>query len=174
MVLYEKVNAYKKAQLNLQQASFIDPKIVLNREFKVVGLKEVVQPGSSVIHSLWTEYDLRKSEIEYTLNPFKLLGLCEYMPHISDEDHFCYIAGVEVGSLNNIPQGMFSKNIPPSKYAVFTHEGPLSRLKTTYNYIYGTWLPYSGYELAELDTIEEYNIDSGGDDMSFEVYIPIK
>jgi len=96
------------------------------------------------------------------------------MPCISDESHFSYIAGVEVGRLNNIPQGMFLKNIPPAKYAVFTHKGPLSRLKNTYNYIYGAWLPYSGYELAELDTIEVYNINSGSDDRSFEVYIPIK
>ncbi len=174
VVLYEKVNTCKKAQLNLQQAPFIDQIIVLNREFSVVGIKETVQPGSSVIQSLWTEFALRKAEIEYALNPCKLLGLCEYMPELTDESQFCYVAGIEVSSLNNIPRGMFSKNIPRSKYAVFTHKGPLSRLKTAYDYIYGAWLPYSGYEVAELDTIEAYDIASGSHDLNFQIYIPIK
>ncbi len=42
------------------------------------------------------------------------------------------------------------------------------------DYIYGAWLPYSGYEVAELDTIEAYDTASGSDDMNFEIYIPIK
>ncbi len=174
VVLYEKVNAYKKAQLNLQQEPFIEPIIVLNREFRIVGIKETVQPGSSVIQSLWTDFALRKAEIDNSLNPCKLLGLCEYMPDLSEESQFCYVAGVEVSSLDNIPQGMFSKNTPPSKYAVFAHKGSLNRLKTTYDYIYGAWLPYSGYEVAELDTIEVYDTASVSHDMNFEIYIPIK
>lgn len=77
------------------------------------------------------------------------------MPEISDDSEFVYIAGLEVSSWNPpLPHNMTAKTIPLSKYAVFEHTGTMERLKDTYSYIYGAWLPGSGYALAELDTIE--------------------
>lgn len=36
------------------------------------------------------------------------------------------------------PKGMISYKVPPSKYAVFTHSGPISAIQNTVKYIWGT------------------------------------
>lgn len=171
-VLYEKVNAYQKMLVNLNGGNSIEPKIVLDKEFRVVGLKRIVKPGDELIRNLWDDFSLRRSEIVNAVAPNSLLGLCEYMPDITDESEFGYIAGVEVDDAGCIPKGMMVKVILPSKYAVFTHMGSIGELKSTYSYIYGAWLPCSGYELVELDTIELYSQKDNGREM--EIYIPIK
>ncbi len=172
IVLFEKVNAYQKMMSNLEKGNSSEPKIVLNNEILVIGLMQIVKPGDKSIHKLWRDLNSRKSEIVNAVKPNYMLGLSEYMPDITDESEFVYFACIEVDDLCNIPQGMKTKVICPSKYAVFSHKGPIEELKKTYNYIYGAWLPYSGYELAELDTIElyyPYNNTS-----MLDIYIPIK
>ena len=171
-VLYEKVDAYQKMLINLNRENFIEPKIVIDKEFRVVGLKRQVKPGDDLIRKLWGDFNQRKSEIIDAVDINNLLGLCEYMPDITDESEFSYIAGVEAGDPGCIPEGMTVKVIPSSKYAVFTHIGAMKDLKSTYNYIYGAWLHCSGYELAELDTIEAYS--QSDHESKMEIYIPIK
>jgi AraC family transcriptional regulator len=171
IVLYEKVNTVQKMIANLQKNSF-DPEIILDKEFRVIGLSKLVKPGDKSIRNLWNDFNARKSEIVHAVTPNHLLGLCEYMPDITDEDEFGYVACVEVEDFCCLPEGMIKKVIPSSKYAVFTHRGPIQELKGTYNYIYGAWLPNSGYELEELDTIELYPLDNHAN--GFDIYIPIK
>lgn len=171
-VLYERVNTFQKMLVNLNGENSIEPGIILDKEFRVLGLKRIVKPGDELIRNLWDDFNQRKSEIVNAVAPNNLLGLCEYMPDITDESEFGYIAGVEVEDSYCIPKGMMIKVIPPSKYAVFTHLGSIADLKRTYNYIYGAWLPCSGYELAELDTIELYSQNDHKN--KIEIYIPIK
>ncbi len=171
IVLYEKINAYQKLKDNI--GGLLIPKIVLEKEFKIVGIKKTVKPGNALIRNLWDEFILRKSEIGNVIKKDDILGICEYMPNITDESEFEYIAGIEVADYNNIPDGMLSKTIPHSKYAVFTHKGKMNELKTTYNNIYGRWLPLSGNELAEMDTIELYSLNNN-QDSTLDIYIPIK
>lgn len=173
-VLYEKVNAYQKMILNLNLGNSIEPKIILDKEFRVIGLMQMVKPGDESMRNLWSDFNLKKSEIVNAVTPNYLLGLCECMPDITDESEFVYITCIEVDKFISIPKGMITKVIPPSKYAVFTHRGSMEELRSTYNYIYGAWLPYSGYELAELDTIELYDSRAYNFEYEFDIYIPIK
>lgn len=170
IILYEKVNAYQKVLDNIGQT--IKPAIVLEREFHIIGLKKTVKPGDALIRNLWYEFSQRKSEIENIITNEKVLGICEYMPDITDESEFEYITGVEVTDYNYIPDGMITKTIPLSKYAVFTHRGTVEEMKRTYNMIYGIWLPLSGYELAEMDTIEIYSTNNQNGWL--DIYIPLK
>jgi AraC family transcriptional regulator len=128
-VLYERVNAYQKMLANLDRNNPIEPKIILDKEFCVVGLRRKVKPGDKLIRSLWGDFNQRKSEIADAVDPDNLLGLCEYMPDITDESEFSYIAGVEADDPACIPEGMIVKVIPSSKYAVFTHMGSVKDLK---------------------------------------------
>ncbi len=174
ITLFEKVNSYQKMLANINQGNSIEPQIVFDKELRVVGMQKTVKPGDEQIRSLWEDFNLRVSELEDAATPNCLLGLCEYMPDITDESEFSYIACIEVNAFCNIPEGMITKIIPASKYAVFTHRGSMDELKATYCYIYGAWLPSSGYELAELDTIELYYSDENDPDDKFDIYIPIK
>lgn len=168
MMLYEKVNVYQKMLAHWKEKFPLEPQIILNNQFNVVGMKQTVKPGDPTIQNLWNEFTARKEEVKCTTTTEYLLGLCEYMPNITDDSEFTYIASIEVDHFNNVPIQMITKTIPPSKYAVFTHVGPMDGLKDTYNFIHGAWLSSTTYELAELDTIECYYSDK------FDIYIPLK
>ncbi len=171
IVLYEKINAYQKLMDHI--GDVLIPKIVLEKEFKIVGMKKTVKPGSASIRSLWDDFSTRKCEIANTMTKEDILGICEYMPDITDESEFEYLAGVEVADFTHIPEGMITKTIPLSKYAVFTHKGKMSELKATYENIYGRWLPLSGIKLAEADTIEIYSLKNN-QESTLDIYIPLQ
>lgn len=99
------------------------------------------------------------------------------MPDITDDSEFRYIVETEVENFSNIQEGLVTKELPPSKYALFTHKGSITGVKDTYDFIYGTWLAGTDYELAELDTIELYDERSNdllSPNYEFDIYIPLK
>lgn len=46
-----------------------------------------------------------------------------------------------------IPDGLKKLVIPAGRYAEFPHVGPAAAAPKTFGYIYGEWLPASGYDL---------------------------
>ncbi|WP_175498700.1 AraC family transcriptional regulator [Paenibacillus sp. NFR01] len=153
--------------------SLLPPRIVLDRTFHVTGIAQTVKPGSPAIAELWSAFHACKGGISIPLQPDVWLGICEYMPELTDEDAFTYLTCMETTEHAPIPAGMISATIPSAKYAVFTHQGSISKLKHTYAHIYGTWLPRSGYELAEQDTIEVYGTHSDAPEPAFDIYLPV-
>lgn len=174
IVLYERINVYEKMLANLETSFYIEPKIILDKAYKLIGMKEMLKPGSDEIKNLWNTFTSRKSEVKNVIAPNIELGICEYMPNITDESEFSYFAGIEVTDFCDVPKLMLGKTITNSKYAVFTHKGPLTMLKDTYNFIYGVWLPQSGYELAEADTIELYDNRLTTAEAEFDIHIPLQ
>lgn len=72
---------------------------------------------------------------------------------------------------------MDSKVLKGGKYAVFTHKGKLDTLHMTYEFIWGTWVLCSGYEIDLRDDFEFYDERFLGPDQDaseFDIYIPIK
>ncbi|WOO35678.1 GyrI-like domain-containing protein [Anaerocolumna sp. AGMB13020] len=171
ITLYDKLNA-QQLFMSLNGLS-IEPTIILKKQFQLIGITRTVHPGSKEISQLWREFHRRSDLIEISLNSDKLIGLCEYMPDITDDSEFSYMACKEVLSTDNIPTGMNAKIIPCTKYAVFTHSGTMDRLKETYDKIYGVWLPLTGRQLAEADTLEIYSLQST-DNYKLDIYVPLK
>lgn len=175
LALYEKANIYLKDMA--ANANCISSRFVIDKEFKVVGIKKWVKPEDGSISKEWKEFNRRRHEIEHVVNDNVVLGMCEYMPDVTEESTFLYITCIEVEDFCKVPDGMITKIISPIKYVVFTHKGRLEELRNTYAYIYGTWLPHTGYELVELETIELYDnrsLDPNSKDFEFDIYIPIK
>jgi AraC family transcriptional regulator len=56
-------------------------------------------------------------------------------------------AAVEVKDLDSIPENMEPIILPGGLYAVFVHKGPASAGPKTFQYIFGTWLPDSSYDV---------------------------
>jgi AraC family transcriptional regulator len=86
------------------------------------------------------------------------------------------VASMEVTSLGNVPEGMVVRANPERRYADFAHVGPLEKLRDTYNTIYQTWLPQSGYQVdgnfdmeAYTDEFKDFSPDS-----VFYIYVPIR
>ncbi len=171
ITLYEKLNA-RQLFMSLNGLS-IEPTIILEKIFQLVGITRTVHPGSADISQLWGEFHHSSDSIITPLNSDKLIGLCEYMPDITDDSEFSYMACIEVLSTDNLPIGMNAKIIPCTKYAVFTHSGTVDGLKETYDKIYGVWLPLTGSQLAEADTLEIYTLQSSNN-YKLDIYIPLK
>ncbi len=85
-------------------------------------------------------------------------------------------AGVEVQTIEQIPDEMEVLSIPPGLYAVFTHHGPASTGSKTYQYIFGEWLPASEYVIDNRPHFalmtEKYKHDQ--EDSEEDIYIPVK
>ncbi|WP_260739773.1 GyrI-like domain-containing protein [Tunturiibacter lichenicola] len=60
-------------------------------------------------------------------------------------DGFDYLAGVEVLSASGLPDDLTVVTMPVQRYAVFTHQGHISKLQDTCDAIEREWLPRSQY-----------------------------
>lgn len=122
-----------------------------------IGLgKDFDMTEQSAIGALWDLFLEQKHFIDNPCND-AAYGLC-YAPQEKEtfSDRFHYTAALQVPADTKIPEGMEKIELPAHKYAVFTHKGPLHKLQETNDYIWKTWLPKSGYELADAPDIEIY------------------
>jgi len=95
-----------------------------------------------------------------------------------DEDGSCrYPAGVEVSGDEGLPQGVTVFRIPALRYAVFAHDGHVSRLSATAAAIWNRWLPDSAGEPADDPAaIERYGegFDPTTGTGDIEAWLPLK
>lgn len=90
----------------------------------------------------------QKSEVTY--------GIC---CNPDGKGGFEYIAGVEISKLDDLPDKYRWVEVQPQHYAVFEHKGSLDQLPQTFQYIWKTWLPQSGYQAADAPEFERYSED---------------
>jgi AraC family transcriptional regulator len=163
---------------HLQGGMTMQPRIITREAEMVVGMGGSFQQGDSdSIGKLWDSFIPRTEEIAKS-KPYAI-GLCTpkhpSIP-VADGDHFVYIAGLPVESADGMPPGMVSAELPAGRYAVFTHKGPISAIKSTISYIWGTWLPKSEYAHREAPDFELYDerFSPNSADSEFDFYIPIE
>jgi AraC family transcriptional regulator len=89
---------------------------------------------------------------------------------------FDYVCGVEVGSFADLPSELQRVRVPRQPYAVFTHDGHVSRLRAVAYTIWNKFLPGSGLEVADSPDFELYGEHHDGKTgMGItEVWVPIK
>jgi AraC family transcriptional regulator len=85
-------------------------------------------------------------------------------------------AAVEVSSFDNLTGGMEKLEIPGGLYAIFHYKGTHEAFREAANYIFGTWLPKSGYEMDVRPHFDimgpKYKRDSS--DSEEDIFIPVK
>lgn len=163
----------------------MQPVIKSLAEKKVVGMGapfiSILSPDRNnfiVIPQLWDRFVNRIEEINGRVGR-DTFGLCSDLPSEVERSHdaeFFYMACAEVESLDDIPDGMIGRVVPAATFAVFTHVGPLDRLGRTMDYIYGSWLPDSGYERpADVPDLELYDerFDPSSEQSEMDIYVPI-
>jgi AraC family transcriptional regulator len=84
-------------------------------------------------------------------------------------------AAVEVSEFNSVPEGMASFILNSGHYAVFYYKG-LSTDTEIFRYIFGIWLPGSGFELDDRPHFEVLGekYKNNDPDSEEEIWIPIK
>ncbi|OGO67657.1 MAG: hypothetical protein A2Z49_01765 [Chloroflexi bacterium RBG_19FT_COMBO_56_12] len=127
------------------------------------------------ISKLWGAANQHMDKVKHVNPGWGAIGLCVTVPD-APMGEFEYVAGLVVDKVEDLPEGFVVREVPSHKYAVFTHVGALTTLKDTYEYIYQTWLPQSGYQLAGNIDFEYYDQDfkDFAPDSRFYIYVPIK
>ncbi|MHC8363453.1 GyrI-like domain-containing protein [Pseudomonas sp. LS2P72] len=107
----------------------------------------------------------QKSEVTY--------GIC---CNPDGKGGFEYIAGVEISKLDDLPDKYRWVEVQPQHYAVFEHKGSLDQLPQTFQYIWKTWLPQSGYQAADAPEFERYSEDFNPklNTGVLEIWLPLK
>ncbi|WP_321340671.1 AraC family transcriptional regulator [uncultured Cohaesibacter sp.] len=141
-----------------------------------IGLgKDYNLESSNTIGLLWDEF-LKRKHLISNASDKAAYGLC-WAPQEKEtfSDNFHYTAALKVPDNAPVPNGMEKINVPAQEYAIFTHKGTLDTLTTTNDYIWKTWLPKAGFELADAPDIEVYGSkwDPSQDSGEIEIYVPI-
>jgi AraC family transcriptional regulator len=92
--------------------------------------------------------------------------------------NYDYLAGVRTNKALTVesPVDWVKRDIARQSYAVFKHEGTLAIIPQLYQYIFGTWLAQSDYDLVFGPELEMYRFVADEQTMSLfiEIYIPVK
>ncbi len=161
---------------HLQGGITMEPSIVRKAAFTVVGMEYHGRNENNEIPALWESFLPRMDEIQHQVSTEGSFGLCIGDPDYKQTGVFRYVAGQAVTEGATVPDGMVAVTVPEATYAVFTHRGTLETLGQTYDYIYGTWLPTSGRELADTPDFEFYDnrFDATSPSSEMDIYVPLK
>lgn len=155
--------------------------IIEFEKLTLIGLKISTTLSEDNTFKLWNTFMKRRAEIKNRLDE-RYYSIQKY-PNDVDMDSFTPItvfdkwAAVVVSEVSAIPDGMEVVEIAAGKFAKFRHFGAAADFFRTSQYIYGTWLPSSGYEIRDAHHFEIMEADyKGPEDPNSEedVFIPLK
>jgi AraC family transcriptional regulator len=167
---------------HLHEGVTIQPDIRQIEEKMLTGIRYTNTLNKNKAAEVWRIFNTRIKEIKNCVPGVRGYGVCEVQPDFdlnkfSETTEFSHFIGVETYSFQDIPQGMTTKTLAGGKYAVFTHKGKLDTLQMTYDYIWGTWVLCSGFEIELRDDFDFYDERFLGADnelSEFDIYIPVK
>lgn len=157
-------------------------------EFKIVEIEKRKLIGYAIEMSLaenktveiWKKFMPRLKEISnaksadlYSLQIYP----DNYHSNFSPFTTFTKWAAIEIKNFENSPEGFEHLELPSGKYAVFNHKGNTEMFIKTAQYIYGEWLPNSGYELdnrPHFELLGDNYLGHENPDSEEEVWVPIK
>ncbi|MDQ8054217.1 MAG: GyrI-like domain-containing protein [Pedobacter sp.] len=144
----------------------------------LVGLHLNMSIAHNKTFELWNSFMPRRAEINNIIGS-EMYSMQVYKPHhnmANLQATFEKWAAVEVGDTIKVPEGMEMITIPTGKYAVFLHKGPASEGYKTFQYIFGSWLPNSGYQLDDRPHFEILGEKYRNNDPNSEeeIFIPIR
>ena len=127
------------------------PRIKYITEIKLVGVRTQMTLAEDKTAVLWQKFMPKRNKITNRVNS-DLFDIQIYDPekdfkNFDSNTEFEKWSAAEVSNHDHIVEGMESLIIPEGKYAVFNHRGSASEARQIFQYIYGVWLPGSGYNL---------------------------
>ena len=159
--------------------------LVMKVEIKELPLRNVVGFSVRMSHvnnrtsELWRSLMPRRNEIVNATSK-DLLSITRYdsIPDFRKFDpaaEFEKWAAVEVSTIDSYPNGMKAMVMPGGLYAVFNYKG-LSTDPAPYQYIFGTWLPASGFVLDHREHFEILGTNYRNNDPQSEeeICIPVR
>ncbi|GMK41295.1 hypothetical protein PCCS19_43510 [Paenibacillus sp. CCS19] len=158
----------------------MESKIMQRDGLLLAGLAVNVTLGdveSGLTIRLGEQFLARRHEIRNEINAREVFGLStdpdDYNP---ETDPFEFFIGVEVSSVDNLPDGMVYREVPKNEYVIFSFEGPAENAGPVHHYLYSTWLNNNDYKLASPYNIEVYDERNKGPkavESVTDIYFPV-
>ncbi|NVO20719.1 MAG: GyrI-like domain-containing protein [Bacteroidetes bacterium] len=147
---------------------------------KLVGKSLTMSFANDRTVELWRSFMPDRFKIIHRLND-ELLNMQVYSTQMEFENfnpelEFEKWAVAEVSEFGAIPEGMKTYTLSGGLYAVFLHKGDFREFNKTIQFIYGSWLPSSGYERDTREHFERLGAKylNNHPDSEEEVWIPIR
>ena len=147
-------------------------------EKKLVGKRLMMSLADNKTEDLWRSFMPGRRGITNNLTN-DLISMQVYKPtHFVDfrlTNEFEKWATIEVADFDNVPGDMETFTLTGGLYAVFDYKGSSSDLRI-FQYIFGTWIPNSDYELDDRPHFEVLgkNYKNGDPTSEEEIWIPIR
>lgn len=158
----------------------MDIKTVEGSPILLVGYMANTKRGSGVIGKCWRNLHAHKRNINHRADMNFLVGLNDYSTNFSYENEqpaFDYYAAAEVSEASQIPKGMQMKELPMSKYVVFSFRGKTKdSLQPVVDYIYKEWFPQSTCQFnenAKYDFARYGEVEDKDGSSNIEYWVPI-
>ena len=154
------------------------PRIEKLNEKKLIGKRLSMSLADNKTGELWRSFMPRRRDITNNLTN-DMISMQVYKPtHFSDfkpTNEFEKWATVEVTNFDNVPTDMETFTLIGGLYAVFDYKG-LSTDNSIFQYIFGTWLPSSDYDLDNRPHFEVLGDKYKNNDPTSEeeIWIPIQ
>lgn len=156
------------------------PEIRTIDPIQLVGMSIEMSISNNNTGELWQRFMPRRMEIQHLVKE-EFYSLQRYeggldVENFDNEVVFEQWAAMQVSTLEALPEGMESMQIEGGQYAVFVHKGLAGTFGKTSGYIFGEWLPNSGYALderAHFQLMGEKYYGPNDPDSEEEVWIPI-
>jgi AraC family transcriptional regulator len=156
------------------------PKIVTIPAKKLIGYSVEMSLIDNKTFSIFSQLMPRLKEIT---NPKSADIFCiqvydaDYFTNFTPETQFTKWAAVEVKDFSTIPDGFQKLELTGEKYAVFLYKGTSEMFSETAQYIYGKWLPNSGFQLdnrPHFEIMGDNYLGHENPESEEEIWIPIK
>ena len=154
------------------------PRIKTSNEKKLIGVRLSMSFADYKAQELWKSFMPRRKEITNNLNN-DLISMAVYThTHFVDfkpTNKFEKWATVEVFDFEKIPNTMETFTLTDGLYAVFNYKG-LNTDNSIFQYIFGTWLPSSDYNLDDRPHFEVLGdkYKNNNSTSEEEIWIPIR
>lgn len=146
----------------------------------LIGYSVTMSLAENKTQEIWKKFMPKLKEIKhaksadlYSLQIYPMDYYTKFSPFTS----FTKWAAIEVKNFENCPTDFQQFTLPAGKYAVFLHKGNTEQFIKTAQYIYGEWLPKSGFKLDErphFELLGDTYLGHEHPDSEEEVWIPIK
>ncbi len=155
-----------------------EPKLVRDPGRIFVGMSQTMSVADFPVSDLWKRFKSRRSELQGRKSGEWISAAVypeDYFTSFDPHIPFVKWAAAEINESAETPQGMETLEVPAGLYAVFHYRG-LSSDRGVYQYIFGIWLPGSGYRVDHRPHFEILGDKYRNNDPESEeeIWIPIR
>ena len=162
--------------VHINKGDYLKPTLVEKGTFRLAGVMTLVTDDQAIIPRIWDTLPEELKRIRGADGTGRYYGIAWY-PRDWQERGYLYMAAIETEPLDTAGSPLVAKTLRPSKWVRFVHKGPYRDLNLTQDYIYQTWLPKSGEQLARSLEVEGHGPNPGGasgEESETEIYVPIR